>query len=180
MRIENGSGPETISGTSTSPTSSKRRDREVDGKQRASGTTKVSKATLDRAKAFLCWDVFPNLSVQLIELQSSVAYFFPPFDRTTILVYYERGAADFSVPLFHLFHESGHCLQFEEMRKRGRESDFWKVVNTATGPSKTAFERQSWEEGKNLLEEFIHKNNLNGSLLKAYDVYAEKSIQSYR
>jgi len=140
----------------------------------------VAKTILDQAKSFLCWDIFPDLTIQLIELKEAVSYFYPPFARSTIIVYYERGNTDFFVPLFHLFHESGHLLQFEEMRKAGRESDFWEAVNTTTGPSKVAFEKESWERGKKLLEKFVRGNNFKNSLLKKYDAYAEKSIRSYR
>lgn len=140
----------------------------------------VPKTVLDQAKAFLCWDTFPDLTVQLIELQETAAYFYPPSnDRCTILVFYQRHGADYSRPLFLLFHEAGHLLQYEEWEKDGRTSDFWKVLNESSGSIKTAFERESWNWGRDLLEDFITKSGLEKGVLDAYDCYAGQCVQSY-
>jgi hypothetical protein len=140
----------------------------------------IPKALLHQAKAFLSWDIFPGLSIQLVELSDAVSFFYPPFHRKTIIVYYARGDEDFSVPLFHLFHEAGHCLQFEEACERNSDSDFCERVNTPTGLLKTAFEEEAWIKGRTLLERFIQKDAMDASILEAYDAYSEKSVQSYR
>lgn len=140
----------------------------------------VNKAVLDKAKAFLCWDTFPDISVQLIETQKAVSYFHPPAGRSTIIVYYERGNSDFSFPLFLLFHEAGHYLQYREMEMQGRESEFWRIIDTPTGPEKAAFEKQAWEKGREAFKTFVQEQGLEASLLKEYDKTARKSIRSYR
>jgi hypothetical protein len=140
----------------------------------------VPKSVLDQAKAFLCWDTFPDLTVQLIELQETAAYFYPPTnDRCTILVFFQKQVADYSRPLFLLFHEAGHLLQFEEWEKDGRTSDFWKLLNESVGSIKAAFERESWNWGRDLLEDFIAKKGLEKDIMDAYDRYAGQCIQSY-
>jgi hypothetical protein len=140
----------------------------------------VSKAVLDQAKAFLCWDVFPNLTVQLIEMGKAVSYFHPPFNRCTILIYYEKRNPDFRAPLFLLFHEGGHYLQYQEMEKAEKEAEFWKIVHATTGAEKMDFEEKSWQRGRDLFEQFVGKNKLHPSLLSEYDLYARKCIESYR
>ena len=140
----------------------------------------VSKVILDKAKAFLCWDVFSDLSIQLIETQEAVSYFHPPASRSTILLYYERGNPDFSFPLFLLFHEAGHYLQYQEFQMQGRESEFWQIIDTPTGPEKAAFEKQTWDKGRELFKKFVQEHDLEASLLKEYDNKARKSIRSYR
>lgn len=139
----------------------------------------VNKAILDKAKAFLCWDVFPDLSIQLVELNGPVSYYYPPSERNTIILHYERGNPNFSFPLFLLFHEVGHHLQFQEIQKNGAESDFWKIINVPTGPSKTKFEKEGWNKGRGVFEQFIRKHELEESLLKDYDRVAQNSIESY-
>jgi len=141
----------------------------------------VLKSVLDQAKSFLCWDTFPDLTIQLIELEETAAYFYPPSSQqSTILVFYRKQAADFSRPLFLMMHEAGHLLQYEEWEKDGRVSDFWKVLNESGGSIKAAFERESWDWGRDLLEDFIAKNGLDEDLLEAYERYAGRCIQSYR
>jgi len=144
-------------------------------------TTKmIRKDILDRAKAYLCWDIFTDLSIQMVELQEAVSYFYPPSDHQTIVVFYERGNPDFSVSLFLLFHEAGHCLQLQEMMENGRELDFWKKIHLPTGTDRENFERESWAKGKNLLREFIIKHDLSMDIIHAYEKQAARSLKTYR
>lgn len=140
----------------------------------------IRKNVLNEAKAFLCWDRLKECSVQLIEMQETVSYFHPPGNSSTILVYYERGKDDFSIPLFHLFHEAGHCLQFQRCEKLKKTSGFWDIINQPTGPERCAFETESWQMGRELFHSFIMKSGLPSSVLEAYDDYAERAIQGYR
>ena len=140
----------------------------------------VTKDHLDQAKAYLCWDVFPNLSIQLVEMKAAVSYYYPPSDRSTIVVYYERGSDDFSLPLIFLFHEAGHHLQYLERKKTGEESTFWESNDIPTGPVKVEFEQESWNRGRMLFQTFIQTTGLEESLLKRYDSVASQSIESYR
>ena len=140
----------------------------------------INKATLDQAKAFLCWDRFTDLTVQLVETTDSVSYFYPPSSRSTIIVTYRKGASDFCRPLFRLFHETGHYLQFEALQKSGRETEFWEIVDTPTGPPKVGFEKNSWAIGKKVLKQFIRNHGLRDSLLREYDEYAKLCAQTYR
>lgn len=141
----------------------------------------ITKPTFDKAKGFLCWDTFSDLNIQFIELHHSVAYFFPPSkDRSTIVVFHRQGNPDFTYPFFLLFHEAGHYLQFQEWKSTGRETHFWKLIDTHTGSIKAAFEEESWNWGKELIEDFIHKNDIDESILQQYDDYANDCIKSYR
>ena len=140
----------------------------------------ISKSTLQKAKSFLCWEVFSRLSVQLIERQKSISYFFPPAKQSTIIVFYPRKATDFTIPLFHLFHEAGHLIQYNEMNNIGKSKTFWNNVNTPTGREKMEFEKQGWQKGHVLLEKFINRENLDSNMLKQYDAYALESTKTYR
>ncbi len=139
----------------------------------------IRKPTLDRAKAFLAWDCFPGLVIQLIGIEKTVSYFFPPFDQGTILLFYERGS-DCTLPLLFLFHEAGHFLQYRTYGAGNRLGEFWERVRQPSGVEKQDFERESWKLGKVLFKEFIEKEGLNRDLLVAYDSKAEESVQSYR
>jgi hypothetical protein len=141
----------------------------------------ITKSILEEAKAFLCWDTFSDLAIQLVELQSATAYFYPKTnEQSTIIVFYRSLNPDFSKPLFLLFHEAGHFLQFQEWKKNGRELDYWKMVNTATGGLKIKFEEESWDWGKDLIKDFIQKKNMDISILKEYEHFALESIETYR
>ena len=96
----------------------------------------ISKSILDKAKSFLCWDVFSELSVQLIEIQETVSFFLPPSRQSTIIVYHKKGTADYTLPLFHLFHEAGHLIQFNELNSKQASKTFWDYVNNPTGKEK--------------------------------------------
>jgi len=140
----------------------------------------ISKQVLDSAKAFLCWDIFDNLTVQLIEIHGPSAYFLPcGSGQDTIVVFYRAGNPDFSKPLFYLFHEAGHCLQFDEWSKSGRADDFWKMINTPTGAIKKQFENESWQWSRDLFKDFIKKQNLPEDLLDEFDSFATECIATY-
>jgi hypothetical protein len=140
----------------------------------------VSQSILDRAKAFLCWDTFPDLTVQLIEVKETAAYFLPPTNsRSTIVVFYQKQALDFSRPLFLLFHEAGHLLQYQEWEKQGRIADFQRIMEEQSGAIKSGFEKESWNWGKDLFEDFVRSQNLDGDLMDAYDRYAAACIRTY-
>ena len=140
----------------------------------------VDKTILDQAKAFLCWDMFRDLSIQLVEVQEAVSYYYPPLKRSSIIVYYERGNKDFSLPLFFLFHEVGHYLRFHEMREAGREDDFQKMIDIPTGPAKITFEEESWSKGRAVFERFVRQYRLGESQKKQNDRIDRNSISSYR
>ena len=140
----------------------------------------VSKEILNQAKAFLCWDTFPGLTVQLIEMREAVAFFYPPSKKPTIIQYYERGTDDCSIPLFHLFHEAGHYLQFAGLQEEGGAPDFWTIIEQPTGKERYNFEKESWTLGRDLFSKFLNKCKLSPLLLNDYDQYANRSVESYR
>ncbi|MFO7888838.1 MAG: hypothetical protein R6V04_00705 [bacterium] len=140
----------------------------------------VSKTIIHKAKSFLCWDIFSDLSVQLIEIQETVSYFLPPSRQSTIIIYHKKGTIDLTLPLFHLFHEAGHLIQFNEMDSKQGSKTFWDYVNTPTGKEKIQFEKLGWQKGHTLLKKFIKTEKLDPDILEQYDVYATKSIETYR
>lgn len=140
----------------------------------------ISKSTLDEAKAFLCWDIFSELSVQLIEIQKMVSYFIPPSECPSIIIFYRHGETDFTKPLFNLFHEAGHLIQFNKTKNKNNNKKFRNLVNTPAGPKKINFEKQAWHQGKILFEDFIKKNILDISLLPQYDNYSKQLIDTYK
>jgi hypothetical protein len=139
----------------------------------------IRKIILNEAKAFLCWDQFPELSVQLIEMQEAVSFFYPPAQRPIILVYYERGKDDFSIPLFHLFHEAGHYLQMNHFQSAGKSSEFRDMIQKPAGQVRHQFEKEGWNLGRDLLSVFARKNKLPSSVLNEYDTYAKRAVKSY-
>ncbi|HDQ46438.1 MAG TPA: hypothetical protein ENN17_13220 [bacterium] len=142
---------------------------------------RIDKHVLDRAKAFLCWDTFQNLSIQLIEISSVTGYFLPPErDRSTIVLFYRPGNPDYSRPLFLLFHEAGHCIQYEEWERTERTAEFHKHMETGTGAIQYAFEKEAWDWGRDILKDFLARENLDGDLLEKYDTYSAECLASYR
>jgi hypothetical protein len=147
--------------------------------------TGVDRPLLDRAKAFLCWDTFPELSIQLVEMQEAVSFYYPPGERSSIVVYTRTGASDFAEPLFQLFHEAGHHIQYTEIDREETKTAFWDLINTPTGRSKVEFESTAWDNGRILFVKFISSAGissdlLEADLLEAYDDYAARSVHSYR
>ena len=139
----------------------------------------ISRALLNQAKAFLCWDVIKNCSIQLVKLQQETAYFLPPGDRNTILVFY-NSEPDFSAPLFLLFHEAGHCLQYEEYKQAGHENEYQSLLNLPTGSERVNFEEEAWKRGRDLFKKFLLKEGGELSVLARYDEFAAQSLQSYK
>ena len=139
----------------------------------------IGKNILTEAKAFLCWDRFPELSVQLIEMQDTVSYFYPPAESPTILVYYRKGMDDYSIPLFHLFHEAGHFVQLREYTRTGRESQFRDALQQPGGDQRIGLEKEGWERGRQLLAQFMEEKDLPPSLLREYDQYGQRAAASY-
>ena len=135
----------------------------------------VSKSTLIDAKAFLCWDVFQDIAIQLVPLQGAVAFYFPP-DPTThsIVLFYDQSEDDFRQPLFLLFHEAGHKKQFEMLGK-----EFKKMMAIPNGKRRQNFELEAWHIGRLLFEDFVTTHNMDISFLQQFDQCAQKSIKSY-
>ena len=140
---------------------------------------KTPYSVLSDAKAFLCWDIFPDLSIQLVKVAKTTSYFYPPVNRCTIIVYYEKACADFSTPLCHLFHEAGHYVQYQEQENDNCEILFYEMMNTPTGLQRKTFEEEAWRKGKELLTKFIQKKELPESILKVFNDMATSRIQSY-
>ena len=92
---------------------------------------------------------------------------------------FHKGNDDYTIPLYLLFHEAGHSLQYREMTENGTESRFHTLINIPTGPERVAFESQSWKIGKELLTLFMAKNDLNSNILLRYENFAQKSIRTY-
>ncbi len=100
----------------------------------------IPKSLLDAAKAFLCWDVFPDLAIQLVALQNAVAYYYPPGGGLqSIVLFYDPAQRDFSEPLFLLFHEAGHACQWRQMQAGGRGGLFARLMTLDAGPEKVCF-----------------------------------------
>ncbi len=141
----------------------------------------ISKHLLNQAKAFLCWDAFPDVAIQLVPIQAAVAYYYPPSsDLHAIVVFYQPDAEDFAPPLFLLFHEIGHYLQFQECLRDGTVADFEAALQADNGAEKAAFERDSWERGERILKTFLHAHHsAEERLLAEYEAYADGCIASY-
>lgn len=139
----------------------------------------MTKSVLERAKAFLCWDAFPGLSIQLVAMREAVSYYYPPAERSSIVVFYDARCSDFTRPAFHLFHEAGHHADFIGARAAKREEDFREALDAPTGRERVRLEEEAWRQGRLLLKRFLRKEDLDPDLLKEYDAYASESIQTY-
>jgi hypothetical protein len=145
----------------------------------------VIKQLLDQAKAFLCWDTFPDLTIKLIPLEHPTAFYTPPVsNRHTITLFYPVPCDNFRPLLFLLFHEIGHYRQFQALHARGADAYFWECVNMANGKEKVAFEEESWKFGKDLLAEFLLCHHFSKEseqdLIKQYCRYASHCLKSYK
>ena len=136
----------------------------------------------DLAKAFLCWDEFPHLSIKLIPIDEAVAFFYPPArDLVTINLFYERAARDFKKPLFLLFHETGHLIQWQNFSKRNEQDQFWRLIELDKGKHKIEFERAAWSNGERLIVKFIEKIKLDHSgIIEEYQKYGEQCLLTYQ
>ncbi len=139
----------------------------------------ISRSDLHEAKAFLCWDVFENLSVQLVALQDAAAFYFPPQNHLhSIVLFYNDDCDDFSEPLFMLFHEAGHVKQFDKLGIPKKYDEFLQAPN---GRRRMTFEQQAWDEALILFKQFIDKKAEldKGMLLSAFYDYSHLCIRSY-
>jgi len=142
----------------------------------------ISQAILFEAKAFLCWDKFPTLSIKLIPIDKAIAFFYPPAkDIMTINLFYEMNTKDYSSALCLLFHEAGHLRQWQHLSNQNRADEFDHCINLDRGDQKIEFEREAWQLGGELLNEFLTKININlNNLNDYYKSYAEQSLLTYR
>ena len=135
----------------------------------------VSKSTLADAKAFLCWENFDDLAIQLVPLQQAAAFYVPPNpDVHSILLFYDQNKEDLSEALFLLFHEAGHRRQFEALHKK-----FDDMTAIPNGPQRQLFEEEAWRSAQLLFHEFITRHNLDLQHLQAFDAYARHAVNSY-
>jgi hypothetical protein len=141
----------------------------------------ISKELLVSAKAFLCWEAVENLSVQLVPVQNAVAYYYPPQNvHHAIVIFFQPSASDFSEPLFLLFHEAGHALQYMRLCEQNREDYFQKMIDLDRGIEKMDFEKEAWAAGRDLLLRFLQKKALDLNLLAKFDLYSRACTLSYR
>lgn len=130
----------------------------------------LNKAHLDRAKAFLCWDKFPDLSIQLIELGEAVGYFVPPAKLGTLFLFYSKTDANKNNALFLLFHEAVHYLQYQA-------GSFVSAFDSQENLVER--ERNAWTLGRQLFLEYLEKESLPLDLEDGYDLFSQQSIQTY-
>ncbi len=141
----------------------------------------ISKQLLAQAKAFLCWDACPDLTIKLVPLQDPVAFYYPPSPTShTIVIFYPAQHDDVSQALFLLFHEIGHYRQFQEYPQQAKDRQFEEVMNMAEGAEKARFEREAWECGADLLAIFLqHAGIPLQPIMQAYHEYASQSVATY-
>jgi len=142
----------------------------------------INQSILFEAKAFLCWDKFPKISIKLILIDEATAFFYPPAkDILTINLFYEKHTQDFSYALCLLFHEAGHVMQWQNLSTQNREDEFWRYIHLDKGDQKIQFEREAWNFGEELLNEFLAKINIDQNILiNVYKSYAKQSLLTYK
>ncbi len=142
----------------------------------------ISQSVLFDAKAFLCWEKFPNLSIKLIPIEAAIAFFYPPTkDISSIKLFYQKNTKDFSQALCLLFHEAGHLKQWQNLSDQGNEEEFWERMNLDKGERKVDFERDAWQIGQELLSEFLAKIDVDKNILiNVYKLYAAQSLTTYK
>lgn len=140
----------------------------------------IPKSILDAAKGFLCWDEFPDLSIQLIALQDAVGYYYPQDNGLqSILLFYNPAVEDFTEALFLLFHEAGHACQWREMTARKQGELFSRLMALDTGQEKAAFECAAWRLGQELFEKFVKNHGLSTRLYDQFTEYGRRCSASY-
>jgi len=140
----------------------------------------VGRDILVRAKAFLCWERFPALAIQLVQVEGPVAYFFAPHADRPAIVLFAPAQEESSEALFLLFHEAGHYAQYLELANSGRAADYWRLVDCPPGDERRAFEEEAWQRGRKLLEEFCRTYvGEQPELLAAFDACAQAKLTSY-
>lgn len=142
----------------------------------------IDKRVLDKAKSYLSWDLQEPVSIQLVAIDRAVAYFYPPQNKlSSIIVLYEGGCNDFSRPLFLLFHEMGHHIQYNHYQNEGRSDQYWQLLNADSGMMKCRFEEEAWEYGAELLGKFAKDTgSIRPETIQHYRHYAEECVSSYR
>ncbi len=142
----------------------------------------INQAILFEAKAFLCWEKFPKLSIKLIPINEATAFFYPPTkDIWTINLFYEKNSRDFSQALCLLFHEAGHLIQWLHLSAENRTDEFWNSIHRDKGDQKIQFEQEAWNYGQKLLTEFLTKINMEKNIFyPIYKSYAKQSLLSYK
>ena len=141
----------------------------------------IKKDMVIAAKQFLCWDTFPDLTIQLIEVVEPVSYFFAPKpDSAAILLFMKSENGDYSKSLFLLFHEVGHYLQLCDFQKNDQITQYWDLVEKASGTKKIQFEESAWLKGRKHFIQFINAQSpsLKNSI-STFDEYAQISINTY-
>ncbi|MBN2102649.1 hypothetical protein JW835_01250 [bacterium] len=139
----------------------------------------ISFEVIKQAKAFLCWDCYKDLSIQLIPIRESLAYYYPPAQMGSIVLFYNPDAEDFTTLLYLLFHEAGHHSQQKSWLKNNKSEAYWKTIQTPTGSDKMEFEKESWDRGRNLFQKFLQKENINIELLDNFDSFSIQQIKTY-
>ncbi len=141
----------------------------------------ISKQMLFDAKAYVCWDVFSHLSVQLIPLDQPVAYYYPPQNPNhNIVVFYFASASEFAEPLFLLFHECGHVKQWKALQKGRNTSQFYASLNAADYNEKQQFEIQAWQHAEQLLADFLLQQYLEQpAIMQRFKSYRDECLRSY-
>jgi hypothetical protein len=140
----------------------------------------IRKSQLDAAKAFLCWEEFPDLSIQLVALGAATGYYFPPDTGLhSILLFYNSELLDFSEPLFLLFHEAGHVCQWRRMQANGEPGLFSKLMALDRGPEKAAFEAEAWRLGGEIFARFADKQGFGQKQFDRFLRYGDRCAGSY-
>lgn len=141
----------------------------------------IDRTVLFQAKSFLCWDRFPELSIQLVPLQDAVGYFYPPQqDLASIVLFYDPAKTDASEALCFLFHEVGHFLQWRSASEKDEIKNFLKNLQLDKGKKKIEFESEAWELGKKLFLEFITRTHeLTEEILTDFEKLKQDSLQTY-
>ncbi len=141
---------------------------------------RVGHEILARAKAFLCWERFPALAVQLVQVDGPVAYFFAPHADRAAIVLFSPPQQEVGEALFLLFHEAGHYLQYGEFAESGRAGEYWRLVDCPMGEERRAFEAEAWKRGRVLFAEFVHTCVPDRpELLDEFDACARAKLASY-
>lgn len=141
----------------------------------------LPKSILDAAKAFLCWDVFPDMAIQLVALQSTAAFYYPPDNGLqSIVAFYDPQLQDFTEPLFLLFHEAGHACQWRQMKQEGQGELFARCMGLDKGAQKAAFERGAWRLGSGLFVQFSRSQGLSTRLYDQFTAYGRRCAASYK
>jgi len=139
----------------------------------------VSLEIIKSAKAFLCWDCYHDLSIQLIPVRESAAYYYPPAEMGSIVLFYNSSTENHLGSLCLLFHEAGHHIQYKQWLKKNESESYWKCIQTPNGSEKIKLEQESWNLGRDLFQRFLEKEKLDTNLLNKYDSLSMDHTQTY-